>query len=94
MTVQGLDLHFVPDKSVQKHLIALNVRLAEWSDFSERADIIAGCQRRRKVAQQKCSVMDDACRHEVPFTAVGDKNDKSHTRGLCRGDCVCAYVCL
>lgn len=52
MTAQGLDLQFVPDKTFQKLWIAFNARLAVWIDFSEDVDIIAGCQRKRKAAQQ------------------------------------------
>lgn len=51
-TPKGLDLHFVPDRSVQKLLIDFNVRLVVWTDFTERADVIAGCRRKRKAAQQ------------------------------------------
>lgn len=52
VTAWSLDLHFVPDKSAQKLLIDFSVRLPVWIDFSEPADIIAGCHRKGKAAQR------------------------------------------
>lgn len=58
---------------------------ADWLLWARWYTVIAGCQRKRKAAQPKCSIMDDTCRHKV-LSLVWEREMSNHALEVSVGE--------